>query len=592
MVDGQLGVTGSNLAVFLEPDNLALEISRPKNLRFPPCLRMMPMRQIFLAGVLALSARTGLQATVEIQPTGKLPMVQVEHVAAWQSVEPMTWAVPALAEFTHLGIFYVKITYLDVGTGLLRVSYRGSGQEGEVPSSDHTRSSRTKSGGFVASYHEIRVPNLGRNSEGGVLSIRVSDGDGTPLTARSVMVQEEPFRNQDFQMELAEPWRQPLHFDSSAESIAATLKDRIMVGYQGWFRTANDRDDRGWYHWFRSVGDPSPPFYTVDMWPDTRAYHPRDRVLAGDICTRSGRPAYLFSSTSEAVVRHQFWWMRRNGMDCAFLQRFLTTRRGGDDGTPEWVLMNVRKAANAEHRLWAVEYDVSGMPAATAYDVLKRDWSWLVNVLKVTDDPCYAREKGRPVVFLWGLPFPDRNFTPETADQILNYFEHDGTPTGNYVIGSLPNEWAHLSDAWMSHARKYDGIQVWQTHDYAADKRLCDLWGCDYYPHVWPGFSWAHLARKQEPAAYTDRANGRFYRQRIAQALAVGCDRLFVGMFDEYDEGTAIMPMSDDPPLPGPPAGRFITNDGSSPTRWMQITAEARAALSKPFPAETFDKTE
>ena len=39
--------------------------------------------------------------------------------------------------------------------------------------------------------------------------------------------------------------------------------------------------------------------------------------------------------------------------------------------------MNVRKAADAEKRLWAVEYDVSGMPAATAYDALARDWRWL-----------------------------------------------------------------------------------------------------------------------------------------------------------------------------------------------------------------------
>ena len=214
--------------------------------------------------------------------------------------------------------------------------------------------------------------------------------------------------------------------------------------------------------------------------------------------------------------------MRQNRIDGAFLQRFLTTRRGGDDGTPEWVLMNVRRAANDEQRLWAVEYDVSGMPAATAAEVLARDWHWLKDVLQVTDDPYYARENGKPVVFVWGLPFPDRRFTPEVADRIVDFFQHDPAAGGNYVIGSLPNTYGGLAPAWSAHARRYDGLQVWQSHDYGPDACLCARWGIDYYPHVWPGFSWAHLTGKRVPAAYTSRAGGRFYRERIARALAAG----------------------------------------------------------------------
>ena len=56
-------------------------------------------------------------------------------------------------------------------------------------------------------------------------------------------------------------------------------------------------------------------------------------------------------------------------------------------------------------------YDVSGVPADRIQRVLERDWIHLVHELGVLDSPNYLREKGKPVIALWGTilfipPFP------------------------------------------------------------------------------------------------------------------------------------------------------------------------------------------
>ena len=50
-------------------------------------------------------------------------------------------------------------------------------------------------------------------------------------------------------------------------------------------------------------------------------------------------------------------------------------------------------------------------------------------------------------------------------------------------------------------------------------------------------------------------------------------------MFDEYDEGTAIMPMTDDPPPPYTEWGRFINNQGKPGDWWMMLTDELKRMM-------------
>ena len=121
------------------------------------------------------------------------------------------------------------------------------------------------------------------------------------------------------------------------------------------------------------------------------------------------------------------------------------------------------------------------------------------------------------------------------------------------MIGGVPWWWRTMPD-WNDHFRRYDGLLAWMPQNaagYAADLQQLNAWGIDYLPHVWPGFSWGHLQQLTGEAQHTPRSAGAFFSffwQKISEALGSGASSLFVGMFDEYDEGTATMPMTDDPP--------------------------------------------
>ncbi|HEY0257411.1 MAG TPA: PA14 domain-containing protein, partial [Candidatus Methylacidiphilales bacterium] len=78
---------------------------------------------------------------------------------------------------------------------------------------------------------------------------------------------------------------------------------------------------------------------------------------------------------------------------------------------------------------------------------------------------------------------------------------------------------------------------------------------------------------------------GRYYEELFSKAAQAGADRLFVGMFDEYDEGTAIMPMSDDPP-PTPQEPGTVVKFFADPK--MQ---EQPVTVNKPEVEQSFDGT-
>ncbi|MCW3089511.1 MAG: xylosidase [Ferruginibacter sp.] len=62
----------------------------------------------------------------------------------------------------------------------------------------------------------------------------------------------------------------------------------------------------------------------------------------------------------------------------------------------------------------------------------------------------------------------------------------------------------------------------------------------DYVPLVFPGFSWGNL--KNDPTLYNSipRDKGDFLWKQVAGAKLSGAPSLYVAMFDEIDEGTAI----------------------------------------------------
>ncbi len=106
----------------------------------------------------------------------------------------------------------------------------------------------------------------------------------------------------------------------------------------------------------------------------------------------------------------------------------------------------------------------------------------MVDDFGIKKDPSYAHEAGKPVVFIWGLSVPDRHFTPEVADAVVDFFKNDPVYGGNYVIGGIPGSWRKLDPAWQEHIRKYDGVLAWMSKGYAEDIADFHKRGLDYYP--------------------------------------------------------------------------------------------------------------
>jgi hypothetical protein len=539
-----------------------------------------PIRH-YLAACAVLSPVHGAEA--DLTPVsagdGAYTEVTVAGQQAWQNTGTARFLYcprPDSFTFTAGDTLYVRVTYFDDAAGIVELQY--DAQAGAFTKSQlHTRTSRVGSGRFANGYFEL--PDVlfnKRQSNASDFRIICGTTDGAKVPVQRITLSDVPFDDPDFQFAVARAWQSRFTGPAKDYVDRTSLKGKVMTGYQGWFNTPNDLRDGGWRHWVRN-NTMTPENFQIDAWPDTSDYDPAALVRAGNVMTASGVPAYLFSSATYSVVRQHFRWMRKHNVDGAWLQRF-HPKAGGET---EWPLRNVSQAAAEEGLVWGVQYDVSGMADATVAAKLQADWEWLTTQFDVLNDPRYIHEDGKPVVFIWGLAVPDRNFTPASANTVVDYFQAQGV----HVLGGLPNTWSTLNADWQAHMAKYDGVLVWMSQN-TSDATTFRNRGQDFYPHVWPGFSWAHL--KKLPALpltqYTDRSGGQFYWTKGHTWINAGpvgnkTDSLFIGMWDEYDEATHIMPMTDDPPPPHTEWGRFINNQTKPADWWMMLTDDLKRMM-------------
>lgn len=75
---------------------------------------------------------------------------------------------------------------------------------------------------------------------------------------------------------------------------------------------------------------------------------------------------------------------------------------------------------------------------------------------------------------------------------------------------------------------------------------------------------------------------GTFYWQQISTAIAAGADMLYIAMFDEVNEGTAIFKVSDNPPVSS--IAKFVGMDGKPSDQYLWLTGEAAKMLRKEKP--------
>jgi hypothetical protein len=386
------------------------------------------------------------------------------------------------------------------------------------------------------------------------------------------------------------------------------LKGKLIVGYQGWFGCPNDfESNKHWQHWF--VKAVKPEFFTVDMIPLMKDIPLEDQCDTGLPRADGQGTIKLFSSQNPRVVATHFKWMREHGIDGVAAQRFvaglsdIAKKRRTDN-----VLRNVRAAAEANGRTFYLTYDVSGANSMTVVNDIREDWMHIVNTLKLTDSPNYLRYKDKPILQLWGFGFHDR---PGTADEVqslirdLKSGSNGLTPTT--LVGGVPTYWRTLtkdskSEAkWADVYRSYDVISPWSVGrfgdekgaenfiknlvvpDLAETKRL----GLGYMPVIFPGFSWYNLMtnRNRPESAILNqiyRQCGQFFWSQVSGMLAAGVDTLYVAMFDEVDEATALFPMvTNAEALPKDSKMVYLNQDGCllSGDWYLRLTGEAARML-------------
>ncbi|KAG7439521.1 uncharacterized protein BT62DRAFT_976782 [Guyanagaster necrorhizus] len=421
-----------------------------------------------------------------------------------------------------------------------------------------------------------------------------------------------------------------MHYERRIQKAnPGTIQDKFLVGYQGWFTCGGDGEPvgeghHGWLHWFNyPITDGGKP--NIDVWPDVSTYSPSELFPAPGLKFQSGEQAFLFSSRHPKTVKRHFHWMAEHGVDGAFLQRFAgeVDIEGGAVGNlriRDEVGDAVMRAAEEEGRVFAIMYDVTGAPPDRIQRILERDWTHLVREKGVLDSPNYLHEKGKPVIALWGFGFAEAGHTPALLRAITNSIRNL-TPGGAYLMAGTPTHWRtsesdadpdpRFLDVWLN---EFDAISPWTVGRYRSDedierfaetkmkgdmdllKRHSENGGrkIDYIPVVLPGSTGFNLTEGRWTWNDMKRKGGRFLWKQIFHAKRLGIRTIYGAMWDEYDEGTAFMPIvSKKSMLPQSDKYRFMALDEDGydlpPDWYMRICGFAAEGLrSERLIHETF----
>ncbi|RYD87697.1 MAG: lectin, partial [Sphingobacteriales bacterium] len=273
----------------------------------------------------------------------------------------------------------------------------------------------------------------------------------------------------------------------------------------------------------------------------------------------NGQPANLFSSYTDQTVDIHFKWMKENGIDGAALQRFNPS--GLEGPVRDAMAAKVKTAAEANGVKFYIMYDVSGWNNMQAE--LKTDWTNKMSAY--TASSAYAKQNGKPVVCIWGFGFNDNNhnFTAEACIEVINWFKSKGC----YVIGGVPTNWRKQESdsrpAFINAYKAFDMLSPWmvgrignanQSDGFYVninkpDQAFCNANGIDYQPCVLPG----DLQERQ-------RAHGDFMWRQFYNMKRVGCQGIYISMFDEYNEANQIAKTAESQAFVPAGAG-FVTLD-------------------------------
>jgi hypothetical protein len=378
-----------------------------------------------------------------------------------------------------------------------------------------------------------------------------------------------------------------------------SISGHIFCGYQGWFRTPDDGTMVGWQHYSQN-GKFEPGSCAIDLWPDVSELDPRLQVPTS-FHFPSGANACVFSSVHPGVMAMHFRWMRDYDIDGVFLQRFISaTKRKAIKPSMDAITRNCMACAAAEHRDWALMYDLSG--TTKAQDVID-DWKYLTTVLGVASakDSGYLDYRGKPLVGLWGLGVRGRSLSLQEWEKLLIFFKKDAfAGRGCSILLGIPAFWRAMTGDSICDKQlpglvaMADIISPWTVGRVADESKLpafanavikgdvawCKAHSIEYMPVVFPGFSWRNLSQSRGvsvPLNGIPRNRGRFFWKQFQTYYAAGARSFYIAMFDEVDEGTAIFKCVTTPPVG---MSQFVAEPGLPNDYYLQMAKAARRSLT------------
>jgi hypothetical protein len=383
------------------------------------------------------------------------------------------------------------------------------------------------------------------------------------------------------------------------------MNNKIMAGYQGWFRTPGDnpKDKQGWSHLFNA--DLTRPGF--DTWPDMSEYSAGEKAAVPGFTHPDGRQAYLYSAQNPKTVLRHFQWMKQYGIDGVWLSEFCDHFAGGrqerDTTGLLTIMRNVKSAATATGRTWAFMWDMSGFGRNTSkrdvYNIIVNQWKKMVDE-GVTSDPRYMHHNGSPVLLIWGF-FPERPASqPEYMNPVIDFLQAPGKYQTTLVGGVDPNWRSQGTPEFQAMLMRMPGLQPWSvgralkdpvtgykiqnTSLWAGDIEKCKANNVLFMPVFNSGTHIAGPPPIPPAVPVVPRRTGNYlWEQFVAASKTGGINSVFIAMFDEINEGTQIMKIDNKPPVQFP----FLTYDGATSDYYLRLVGIGGKMLKNGTPITT-----